>query len=151
MDVMPNYPERESILMRKIREREHGTTDRTLKQIQTENKAEDDEPKPKATVDLAPTSLAHTRGRATCSAQTQQRAATNGGVDLLDLSETSAAPPPDARGGPSTWAPGTGGGGAGGGVGGVGGPAAARSVLDDLLGPPVSSTQQGGGGGGGGA
>ena len=116
MDVMPNYPERESILTRKIREREQATTDRTLKQIQTEqNKHEEEEPK---TLNLTPASLTHTKGRgATATAPAQSRAAaSNGSADLLDMSEP-AAPPAHASN-------------------------PARSELDDLLGPPAPSTQQ---------
>jgi hypothetical protein len=87
MDMMPNFPDRESILTRKVKERDSATTDRTLKQIQTdENKQEADEPRE---VDLQPcAAVTHSKARAhTVSASAPPAPAR----DLLDLADPEPA------------------------------------------------------------
>ena len=91
MDLMPNFPERESILTRKIKERElAATTDRTLKQIQTQGlKPDDDESPELPELDLAAGSAAHTKTRAAAAA-THAISSTSAAPDLLDLSSPAA-------------------------------------------------------------
>ena len=86
MDMMPNFPDRESILTRKVKERDSATTDRTLKQIQTdENKQEADEARE---VDLLPSAVAvtHSKARAHTASASAPPAR-----DLLDLADLEPA------------------------------------------------------------
>jgi len=141
LDVMPNFPERESILTKKIKERERvSTTDRTAAQIKSEqNKDDEDGPQ---TVDLSASAVKSSASRA----KSQLSPSQNPHNDLLDLT----AEEPSHMGG--------GGGGGGGGnlddlLGAPSQPAATQKSqnlggLDDLLGggsppPPAHGAQQG--------
>uniref|UniRef100_A0A7S4P6S8 Clathrin/coatomer adaptor adaptin-like N-terminal domain-containing protein n=1 Tax=Guillardia theta TaxID=55529 RepID=A0A7S4P6S8_GUITH len=80
LDVMPNFPERESILTKKIKERERvSTTDRTAAQIKSEqNKDDEDGPQ---TVDLSASAVKSSASRA----KSQLSPSQNPHNDLLDL------------------------------------------------------------------
>jgi len=127
MDMMPNFPDRESILTRKIKERDAATTDRTLKQIQTqESRHEGEETKE---VDLQLSASAVKVAASKVRAPAAHASAPQG--DLLHLD----TPQPPAQAAPVTGPAGRDG-------------SLQPGMLDDLLGgPPPSSLPSSSGGG----
>jgi len=96
LDVMPNFPERESILTKQIKERERAsTTDRTAAQVKAGGNKEEVEPEP---VEVVPVELDAKSSKTSTSVPSAARpgqsppaAAAGPAQDLLDFSDP--APP----------------------------------------------------------